>query len=122
MGRIRTIAALLAIISAASAVFLARLALEETAVLLLVGAALLALAAPFPAPAPPARKRVALACLLYTLIVAGTALWAYADAQGQRYAALVAGQAVVGAVLTAQAYRTRNRRQHQAGLRAYFSE
>ncbi len=122
MGRIRTFAALLAIVSAATAVFFARMSLGGTAVLLLAGAALLALIAPFPAPIPPARKRVALACFLYTLIVIGAGLWAASSDRGQPYSMLVAGQAVVGAMLAVQAYRTRNRRRHQTGLRAYFSE
>ena len=122
MERIRTAGAMLAILSAIIAVLFARLDTGMVPLFLVVSAACIAIVAPFRAAEPRQRRRVVIAFLTYTLGLIAGVVWAFFNRASTDQLVILALHAFAGAVLTAWAFKTRNRWRRPSGLRAYYQE
>lgn len=115
MRQIRLLVAVVAVLTAiiAALLFINPSVGTDTVLYCLLGAACLAVVAPFDAPEPPARKRVVAACTAHLLSI----ICAFAQTVGTSgdrapIGALI-GLASAGIVLVAWSFATRNRRRRE---------
>lgn len=120
MARLRVFASALSILSLLVTVLL-QLQTVAAAVLaaVLVGAACLAIVAPFNAPDPPRRKRVVAACIAYIGAMAAAIVLALATGADMLPTLWLAVLLAFGLALGGWAFKTRNRRRNQ-GWGGYY--